>query len=63
MNPKLRFNFANKKFMIPKINSKTKKGGKELYFSLVSYNTHTDIMVILSKVKYKIYVQIHQINE
>ena len=32
------------------INSKTKKGGKELYFSLVSYNTHTEIMVILSKV-------------
>ena len=25
MNPKLRFNFANKKFLIPKLNSKTKK--------------------------------------
>lgn len=34
------------------INSKTTSRGKELYFSLVSYNLHTEIMVILSKVSF-----------
>lgn len=37
------------------INSKTKNGGKELFFSLESYNTHSEIMAILEQSGYKIY--------